>query len=185
MALYASHAYGQTVVLSNLTRPGQTADFYNGDTWKLEAYGGANQQVAISSVHNGGPLSGPTALGTTNGSGYFSLTGLMTTSEIGTWQEWVTVGGQSASPTLVFDVLAAPTGPCDVSISLQPLLLTSYDYYSPYTGENLYNDYASGTQSGNGDFPFCVLTTITVTETSSPYLFNVTGYSFPTPYHGQ
>ena len=105
-AVQAVHAYDQTVDLFNLTRPsGNGGDFYVGESWRLDVYGGANQQVAISSVHNGGPLSGPVVSGTINGSGFFSLTGSMKTYEIGTWVEWVTAGGLSGSPTLIFDVL--------------------------------------------------------------------------------
>lgn len=160
LALQATHAYSQTVDLVHLLRPWASGgDFYVGDTWRLDVYGGANQQVAISSVHNGGPLSGPLVLGTTNGSGFFSLTGSMSTYEIGTWTEWVTVGGLSASPTLVFDVLAAPTAPCDSSISSHPLLLFSYDYFDTYNyGQYSHSSFGQGKQKGNGGpQPFCAM----------------------------
>lgn len=166
----------QTVQLINLVRPTAT-DFYVGENWILNVSGGANLPVTISATHNGTPL-GTTPLGNTNGSGVFSLSGSMSTAEVGSWVETVYVNGIAATPTLVFDVLGHPSDPCfPASVSPNPLVIFSYDYYrfDDYT----HSTFGSGTQSGEGEAPNCAMYGFSSFVPVGSEHLQVTNYNFP------
>ncbi len=109
-----STAHGQTVQLLSLSRPDAT-DFYLGESLQVNINGAPFQPVAIMALNNG-VVSGPTGYGSIDGSGYLRINGSMSTAEIGSWTEVWTVGLVQATPILNFQVLTAPSEPCEVSI---------------------------------------------------------------------
>lgn len=174
---------GQTVQLINTVRPTAT-DFYVGETWILNVWGGTGQTVTISATHNGVPL-GTSTLGTTDGTGFFSLSGSMSTAEIGSWVETVTVGGIAATPTLAFQVLGSASDPCEsVSVSLNPLFLVSFDYYVGL-GTYSHSTFGSGTQSGEGEAPYCVISYFYPLVPGGVDQLAVTDYDFPSAYEAE
>lgn len=175
-AFSALPAVGQTVQLINLVRP-TASDFYVGENWVLNVFGAANQAVTISATHNGVPL-GTSPLGTTDGSGFLSVSGSMSTAEIGSWVETVFVGGIAATPTLVFDVLGSPIEPCfPASVSPNPLAIFSVDYYTFNTYSH--SDFGSGDQSGEGEPPNCAMGGVTWFVPVGSEHLQVTNISFP------
>lgn len=180
LALLTLPASAQTVQLINLIRPSAT-DFYVGETWTLNVFGPPNQSVSITATHNGIPL-GTTPLGTTDSTGFFTLSGSMSVAEIGNWVETVFVGGVAATPTLVFSVLGAPVDPCGpVSVSPNPLTLFSIDYYT--FGSYSHSDFAFGIQSGAGQAPNCGVATV-IWGAQDEHL-GVTSISFPSAWLAQ
>ncbi len=155
--LLPASAQGQTVELLNLSRPG-AVNFYVGESWQINVTGSPYQQVAVTATHNGVP-SGPTVVGSTDGSGRFTLNGSMSTAEIGSWTEVWTVGGVQATPTLSFEVLADG---CSVSIDPNPLSISSVDHYSG--GFYQYSDFGTGKQTGSGKDPYCAIAYTQVTN---------------------
>lgn len=98
-----------TVQLNNLTHPGNM-HFLVGDSFQVVVHGGANQAVTASATQDGVFL-GNTSYGSTNASGNFTLTGVMsatpstvTLSPFETWTETWYVGGVAATPNLSFTV---------------------------------------------------------------------------------
>jgi hypothetical protein len=68
---------------------------YPGDTWSVSITGGApNAPVVVTGGKNGARDS--VQMGTTDGSGKFSIAGTITSDQVGTWSESWTVGGDAA-----------------------------------------------------------------------------------------
>ena len=88
------------------------------------------------------------------------------------------VDGIPASPTLTFEV-GEPPDPCSVDISPNPLTIFSFDYYAfgGYQG----SAFGSGSQSGEGEPPFCAIAGIQWFNT----VFLEGSASFPSLYEGE
>ena len=107
-----------TVTLSNLSRPGQS--FQSGDSFRLSISGAApNSPVSASSTQNG-VSQGTNSFGSTDGSGNFSTTGTFYPTNVGTWQETWTVGGQNVG-NVSFSVGPAGGAPVAASSTLGPV----------------------------------------------------------------
>lgn len=91
-----------TVQLVNFNNPGSST-FRVGDGWVLNVNGAPGAAVVLTGVFNGNALA-PAQLGTTDASGFFTTTGVMDQSTIGSWTENYTVGGVAATPAISFNV---------------------------------------------------------------------------------
>lgn len=88
-----------TVQLVNFNNPG--ASFYRvGDGWVLNVNGPPGADVVLTGIFNGNALA-PATLGTTDGSGFFTTTGIMDASTVGSWTENYTVGGVASTPVAI------------------------------------------------------------------------------------
>jgi hypothetical protein len=102
----APTVYTPKAALVNLSRPGQTPQV--GDWLRVSITGGApNQTVTATAIHDGSTST--TEMGRTDGSGAWSKDVQMTAAEVGHWVEHWRVGNTPATPSLTFDVAAAPT----------------------------------------------------------------------------
>ena len=90
-----------TVLITNLTGPSNAA-FVVGDSWRIVISGAPNQPVCMTGTFNGLPTGG--TFGSTDASGNFSLSGLMTSAVVGNWRETWYVGGVQATQVVSFAV---------------------------------------------------------------------------------
>lgn len=106
----------------NLTHPGQ--DFQAGDSFQLQITGAKpNQPVAVYAEQNGVPATSPTSMGSTDGSGNFSITGTEASGDVGSWLErWTVAGVEVSGSPLAFTVSAAPApaAPGKAPVSVAP-----------------------------------------------------------------
>lgn len=94
------------VTIANTTRPGQQS-FYPSDSYIVQISGATpNQPVTAAATQNGKSL-GTTPFGNTDTAGNFSISGTMSTDQIGNWVEvWMVAGLQSG--TASFSVIQSP-----------------------------------------------------------------------------
>ena len=107
----SSPTYTPSVSFVN-SRGGST--LYPGDTWTITLTGAPNADVFVTGGKNG--AQDKMRMGSTDGSGRFSLTGKIASDQIGLWSEVWTVGGQSAG-SFSFTVVAGPGGSASGSSS--------------------------------------------------------------------
>lgn len=124
LALAASLGFGQPP-LARIVNPDQltAAKFQVGDRFEILLSGAANQPVSVRTAKDGHTDWGP-AIGRTDASGHFSISGAFEKGDLGAWMEVWTVGGKLANPTVRFSVeprclpgkpsFAASTGCCIV-----------------------------------------------------------------------
>lgn len=133
MALLATAAQSvaqaqPSVTLTNTTRGG--TDLIAGDNFRIDVTGGSpNAAVTVGMTKNGSSL-GTWSMGTTNGSGTYTLTGSVSAGDVGSWTETWYVGGVQAVPVLVFSVFAV-TG--SISASPNPCLIYYGQWYCSTT----------------------------------------------------
>jgi hypothetical protein len=90
------------VEVRNLTRIGAT-DFKTGEAFSLQVLGRPNVEVSVSTTHVG-VISPVTAVGVTDDTGSYYLTGTFKTADGGEWYESWYVGGILCDPVLHFFV---------------------------------------------------------------------------------
>lgn len=127
-----------TVSILN-TSIGGSEVFYVGNAWTVGITNGpANAEVVVSTT------AGSASVGYTNSQGSFSLSGYMSSLDVGTWNETWTVGGIIATPDpLSFVVYPAQAATCDFAAA-GPGTLFSLDYVDSFTWEIVYQASGSG-----------------------------------------
>lgn len=96
---------GGSMLLENLTSPGNVSNFNIGDKWQITiTQASAGQPVTVTGGLNG--ASATNQMGTTDAAGTFRLSGQFTADQVGLWQESWAVGG-SPSGFVAFSVLPA------------------------------------------------------------------------------
>jgi hypothetical protein len=175
---------GQTVSITNTSNSGITPDFIVGDAFTITIAGAAaNSAVTVVSYQNGVSNTNgvPFNVGTTNGSGGFTLGGTQTSGLAGTWVEYWYVGGTQVG-VLNFDIIDYPTNLALVSATAVAPAGPIAGCTSPYYG--LFIDIKYQIRGANGNIP--ILTVIAAAyETGtfpdlssfSNYIGPVTGYS--------
>lgn len=144
--LAPADAQSPNVFIWNATRGGSSVS-YVGDTWRLSIWRApAYQPVWV--VANG---AGPVYVGETNASGEYTLSGSMSSQEVGVWIETWSVGPENeqidAVPNLYFEVRELPTEPCYLApLTVSPSHLSVTDIIS---GWSYYILYSTGTTSGS------------------------------------
>ena len=136
LALSLMPLLAQTVALTNTSNPGlddpDGADFVSGDVFQVLITGAAaNQTVAVLQTNNGvQQTQNPWPMGSTNSSGYFSLSASEAdvNSEIEYTQQWY-VGGVAVGPLLDFEVIYAPAAAYVLSYPLASPDCGSSDSY--------------------------------------------------------
>lgn len=108
-------SYPLSFSLLNTTRGG--GDFQVGDRWTLTVSGPPGQPVTINGSQNGQQI-GTSQLGSTDGNGNFSTSGVMSSGQTGNWSETYFVGGQPAG-AISFQVLQSP-GPTPTQSTTPP-----------------------------------------------------------------
>ncbi len=89
-----------TVKLIDNTHPG-TTHYKVGDSFTLQVKGAPNQPVTVQQVP-----SNPYVIGTTDGSGNWSVTTGWGSGNVTSYTQYWAVGGVAAMPTLIFTVYA-------------------------------------------------------------------------------
>ncbi len=148
MGTLASGALAQTpsVSITNTTRGGHTV-FYVGDSWTVSITGGAaNAAVQVCIPGSCSPE------GYTDGSGNYTLSGYMSSGDVGTWNETWSVGGVTATPDpLTFYVYPSSAASCNLSSGAVPPVMYSLDFIDAYSGYLVYQSLGSGTISATLD----------------------------------
>jgi len=99
------------LVNSTMTNVGVSINktsFNIGDSWTITVTGPPNASVTAAGVQNGTAVGSATPMGTIGSNGTLVLTGTMAASQVGSWIESWTVGGQNAGS--VSFTVAAPAG---------------------------------------------------------------------------
>ena len=167
---WVAHSYAlaqPSITLTNTTRGGSQY-FVVGDGFLVTISGGQTGAAVTMAWNHNGVGGGPASIGTSNGSGGFSLSGTEDTASIGTWTETWFVGGVQATPVLAFTVLGTP------SVTLTNTTTGNASVFSPGDGYRIsitgglpgaavtlaYNqnngnnvgNYSPGTTDGSGAF---------------------------------
>ncbi len=144
-------AYSPAVSITNTTRGGSSV-FYVGDAWAISITGGApSAQVTIC-------IPGSCSVeGNTDGSGDFSVSGYIYSTDVGTWNETWSVGGVPATPNpLTFYVYPTSSASCMISISGSGAIYSDdeLDAFGDILYQALGYTYASAAPSPSG---YCVM----------------------------
>lgn len=108
LVAFCAQALAQTpsVQLSVVGTYCPPANYQAGNSFSVTVTGAPLQPVTV--LHNG---AGPFAMGTTNSNGVWSTSGSWSPGDVGEYTQIWYVGGQQASPTLVFWVIMPPPAP--------------------------------------------------------------------------
>ncbi len=121
-----------SVSITNTTRGGSTV-FYVGDSWTITINGAmANVAVLVCA-----PLGCTPSVneGYTNGAGSLTLSGYMSSSDVGTWNQTWSAGSFIATPNpLTFSVYPTSAASCDMWTSGSTSIFT-LDYVTTYDGQ--------------------------------------------------
>jgi hypothetical protein len=107
-----------SVQIQNVSRPGQSLQV--GDDWRITVTGPSYTPVTVTAVQNGTNL-GTSSVGSTDGTGTFTLNGTASAGTVGSWSESWAVGGQQT--LLSFVVAAVPQNlapPTGTTVTPQP-----------------------------------------------------------------
>ena len=164
--MYARAGLGQTGTFS-FTKVGASPTVYPaftvGDTWTITITGPPSTPVFLGGSQNGTPFA-TYQLGTTDGSGVFTLSGVMGQADLRTWSEQWYVGGSLSGGTVYQGsmianttiTVAAAAAPSTAIATTSAGATTSTSTTAPYVDPNLFNELitSQGLDIGSYDIPW-------------------------------